>query len=54
MRWKRLGGIESKSVDPVLMMWLDRVTAGKAPKELQMEILEAAAKRSDPLIKATA
>jgi quinoprotein glucose dehydrogenase len=46
-----LGGIESKSVDPVLMMWLDRVTTGKAPKELQMEILEAAAKRSDPLIK---
>lgn len=46
-----LGTMQSKAVDPVLMMWLDRVTSGKAPRELRMEILEAAAKRSDPLIK---
>ncbi|MGZ8940355.1 MAG: HEAT repeat domain-containing protein, partial [Limisphaerales bacterium] len=47
-----LGGIQNRTVDSVLMMWLDRVTSGKAPRELQMEILEAAEKRSDPLIKA--
>ena len=46
-----LAGINNQAVDPVLMMWLDRATTGKAPRELQLEILEAAANRSDPLIK---
>jgi quinoprotein glucose dehydrogenase len=46
-----LGGMDNRTVDSVLMMWLDRVTSGKAPRELQMEILEAAGKRSDPRIK---
>jgi quinoprotein glucose dehydrogenase len=46
-----LGNSASTAVDPVLLMWLDRVTSGKAPKELSLEILEAAAKRKDPLIK---
>ena len=47
-----LGGMENKTVDAVLMMWLDRTTSGKAPAELELEILEAAARRSDPAIKA--
>jgi quinoprotein glucose dehydrogenase len=46
-----LGDMNNRSVDPVLFMWLDRVVSGKAPRELQLEILEAAAKRSDPAIK---
>lgn len=46
-----LGDMKGRAIDPILMMWLDRVVNGKAPKELEMEILEAAAKRSDPLIK---
>jgi quinoprotein glucose dehydrogenase len=49
--FEMLGGMENKAVDAVLLMWLDRVTSGKAPRELHMEILEAAARRSDPLIK---
>lgn len=46
-----LGDMQNPAVDPILVMWLDRVITGKAPKEIQMEILEAAAKRTDPLIK---
>jgi quinoprotein glucose dehydrogenase len=46
-----LGNLPSKAADPILVMWLDRVVSGKAPRELDLEILEAAAKRSDPLIK---
>lgn len=46
-----LGDMKNRTVDPVLLMWMDRVVSGKAPRELQLEILEAAAKRSDPMIK---
>jgi quinoprotein glucose dehydrogenase len=46
-----LGTMQGRTIDPVISMWLDRVVAGKAPKELEMEILEAAGKRSDPLVK---
>jgi quinoprotein glucose dehydrogenase len=46
-----LGTMEGGAVDPVLSMWLDRVISGKAPRELHLEILEAAARRDDPLIK---
>jgi quinoprotein glucose dehydrogenase len=47
-----LGGLKGRAVDPVLVMWLDRVASGKAPRELHLEILEAAARREDPMIKA--
>jgi len=46
-----LGNLQHPSADPVLLMWLDRAAAGKAPPELLLEILEAASKRSDPKIK---
>lgn len=46
-----LGGMQGRAIDPVLSMWLDRVISGKAPRELHLEILEAASKRTDPLIK---
>jgi quinoprotein glucose dehydrogenase len=48
-----LGDLQGPSVDPILLMWLDRAISGKAPKEIQLEILEAAAKRKDPLVKST-
>src|SRR5262249_55257080 len=47
-----LGNSTSATVDPILLMWLDRVSSGKAPRELSLEILEAATKRKDPLIQA--
>jgi quinoprotein glucose dehydrogenase len=46
-----LGTMENRTVDPVLLMWLDRVISRKAPRELELEILEAAGKRKDPLLK---
>ena len=46
-----LGEMKNSAVDPVILMWLDRVVSGKAPKELHLEILEAAGRRTDPLIK---
>lgn len=46
-----LGTMQGRAIDPVLVMWLDRVVSGKAPRELHLEILEAAARREDPLIK---
>lgn len=47
-----LGTMQGRAVDPVLVMWLDRVVSGKAPRELHLEILEAAERRDDPMIKA--
>lgn len=38
------------SVAPILMVWLDRLRAGKAPKEMELDILEAARRSSDPLV----
>jgi quinoprotein glucose dehydrogenase len=46
-----LGTMQGRTIDPVISMWLDKVVAGKAPKEIEMEVLEAAVKRSDPLVK---
>jgi quinoprotein glucose dehydrogenase len=48
-----LGDMQAPPVDPVLLMWLDRLISGKAPKEIQFEILEAASKRKGQLIKST-
>lgn len=45
-----LGNAQNPVVDPVLSMWLDRAISGKAPREISLEIFEAAAKRKDPLI----
>ena len=45
-----LATMETPAVDPVLMMWMDRLLTGKAPRELHLEIFEAAQTRQDPLI----
>lgn len=46
----QLAKIQNPAVDAVLLMWLDRVATGKAPKEMHLEILEAARQRTDPLV----
>jgi quinoprotein glucose dehydrogenase len=43
--------MQGRAIDPVLVMWLDRVVSGKAPPELRLEILEAAARRGDAMVK---
>lgn len=42
-----LAQIPGKSADGVLSRWLDRLVQGKADKELQLDILEAAKKRNN-------
>ncbi len=49
-----LGGLSEPRADELLATWLDQLLAGTAPKELQLELLEAAAKRAGtaPAVKA--
>jgi quinoprotein glucose dehydrogenase len=46
-----LGRLSLKGADPILAGWLDRLLAGKAPPELQLDILEAAGRRRAAQIK---
>ena len=41
-----LGDLKDAAADTILGQWLDTLSAGKAPAELQLELLEASAKRS--------
>ena len=49
-----LGGLSEPKADELLATWLDQLLAGTTPKELQLELLEAAAKRAGtaPAVKA--
>jgi quinoprotein glucose dehydrogenase len=40
-----LGDLKERGADRVLAEWLDRLRAGKVPAEVQLDLLEAAAKR---------
>src|SRR5439155_23376539 len=40
-----LGGLQDPAADDVLARWLDYLMAGKVAKELQLDLLDAAAKR---------
>ncbi|RUL89760.1 PVC-type heme-binding CxxCH protein [Tautonia sociabilis] len=42
-----LGGMESEEADRILSTWLDRLLAGDVPGALQLDLIEAAAQRSD-------
>ena len=45
-----LGSLQDPGADPILAQWLDRLIAGQVPPELQLDLIEAAAKRtSDPV-----
>lgn len=46
-----LGGVEGDAADQLLAEWLDRLAAGKVPKEIQFDLIEAANKRSSALVK---
>jgi quinoprotein glucose dehydrogenase len=46
-----LGNLPGEAADRALGRWLDRLAAGEVPLELQLDLLEAAAKRSAPAIK---
>ena len=46
-----LGGLADPAADGILAQWLDSLQAGNVPKELQFDVLEAAAKRSSTAIK---
>jgi quinoprotein glucose dehydrogenase len=47
-----LGTMEDQSADTVLAAWLDKLIAGKVPREIQLDLLDAAArKRSSDLVK---
>jgi quinoprotein glucose dehydrogenase len=45
-----LGASSSPQADAVLGEWMQKLVAGKAPPEVQLELLDAAAKRKDPKI----
>jgi quinoprotein glucose dehydrogenase len=46
-----LGALALPAADEVLEKWLDRLLAGRIPKELELDLLEAAGKRSSPALK---
>jgi quinoprotein glucose dehydrogenase len=46
-----LGGIGGSEADSALAKQLDRLLAGKLPKEVQLDLLEAVAKRTAPPVK---
>jgi quinoprotein glucose dehydrogenase len=46
-----LGTIDDPSADDILSQWLDNLKAGAVPKELQLDLIESATKRSSPKLK---
>jgi quinoprotein glucose dehydrogenase len=46
-----LGKIKGKDADRVISKWMDQLLANTAPKEMQLDVLEAAGLRSSPSIK---
>ena len=46
-----LGALPAPAADDVLAKWLDKLMAGQVPKELELDLLEAAGKRSSPEMK---
>ncbi|MBI3414095.1 MAG: HEAT repeat domain-containing protein, partial [Verrucomicrobia bacterium] len=46
-----LGEMDGLAADEILARWLDRLESGELPKELQLDLLEAAAKRTSPSLK---
>jgi quinoprotein glucose dehydrogenase len=46
-----LGALKLPAADEALANWLDKLMAGHVPKELELDLLEAAGKRSSPEVK---
>jgi quinoprotein glucose dehydrogenase len=49
--FETLATVKDKEADALLRKWLDRLLAGKVRPELQLDLVEAAAKRSSPSVK---
>jgi quinoprotein glucose dehydrogenase len=47
-----LGTLKDNKTDPILLDWLDRLKAGTVAEEIQLELLEAAAKRKSAEVQA--
>jgi quinoprotein glucose dehydrogenase len=47
-----VASMNSPVAETILLAWLDKLIAGQIPKELQLDLVEAATKRSGPAIKA--
>ncbi|HSH95199.1 MAG TPA: HEAT repeat domain-containing protein, partial [Roseimicrobium sp.] len=46
-----LADLKEAAADSLLARWLDDLAAGKVAKDIQLELIEAAAKRTDPKVK---
>jgi len=46
-----LGALQEPAADDVLIGWLTRLLLGDVPKEIQLDLIEAAARRSSPALK---
>ena len=46
-----LANLPNSGADALIIEWLDRLAAGQVPKELQLDVLEAAEKRSSDSVK---
>jgi quinoprotein glucose dehydrogenase len=46
-----LGTLPGSSADDLIGKWLDRLSAGKVPMELRLDVVEAANQRTAPLVK---
>ena len=46
-----LGNVSDSAADMILNAWMDRLLAGDVPPELQLDVIDAAAKREDPALK---
>lgn len=46
-----LGGIANDGADELISQWLDKLLAKDVPPELQLDLLDAAAKRESPVVK---
>ncbi len=46
-----LGEWSDKKADPLLEQWLDKLAAKQAPSEIQLELIDAASKRSSKAVK---
>jgi quinoprotein glucose dehydrogenase len=47
-----VAGIEGPSADAVLLQWMEGLLGGSMPRELQLDVLEAASKRTNATIRA--
>ncbi len=46
-----LGGLAGEGADQLLADWLDKLMAGTVPREIQLDLIEAAGKRASALVK---